>query len=127
VCDVLPQRTRSDAARPRCSARLNRLTAFIESQREAFRLVGLLPEGVDSESTHIARVLQLGPSHAGATPHFHPVPQARGSFRTLLLEPEADCGGACRLIPFAFRFIPAPAGNTLVIEKFSARLSPRLR
>jgi hypothetical protein len=28
----------------------------------------------------------LGPSHAGgATPHFHPVPQTRGSFRMLLL------------------------------------------
>ncbi len=37
--------------------RLNKLTAFSESEREAFRLVGLLPEGVDSESTQIARVL----------------------------------------------------------------------
>jgi malate dehydrogenase (oxaloacetate-decarboxylating)(NADP+) len=37
--------------------RLNKLTAFSEEEREALGLVGLLPEGVDTEETQIARVL----------------------------------------------------------------------
>jgi malate dehydrogenase (oxaloacetate-decarboxylating)(NADP+) len=40
--------------------RLNKSTAFIESEREALGLLGLLPEGVDSEETQMQRVhLQL--------------------------------------------------------------------
>src|SRR6202049_2416217 len=40
---------------------LNKSTAFTESEREALGLVGLLPEGIDSEDTQIRRVLlQLG-------------------------------------------------------------------
>ena len=40
--------------------RLNKSTAFTESEREALGLVGLLPEGIDSEETQIRRVqLQL--------------------------------------------------------------------
>ncbi len=39
---------------------LNKSTAFIESEREALGLLGLLPEGIDSEETQIQRVhLQL--------------------------------------------------------------------
>src|SRR5208283_1617619 len=39
---------------------LNKSTAFTESEREALGLVGLLPEGIDSEETQIQRVhLQL--------------------------------------------------------------------
>ena len=37
--------------------RINKLTGFSEAEREALRLVGLLPEGIDTESTRIARVL----------------------------------------------------------------------
>ena len=41
--------------------RLNKSTAFTESEREALGLVGLVPEGIDSEDTQIQRVLfQLG-------------------------------------------------------------------
>jgi malate dehydrogenase (oxaloacetate-decarboxylating)(NADP+) len=41
--------------------RLNKSTAFTEPEREALGLVGLLPEGVDSEETQVQRVLrQLG-------------------------------------------------------------------
>ncbi len=41
--------------------RLNKSTAFTEEEREALGLLGLIPEGVDSEDTQIARVLlQLG-------------------------------------------------------------------
>ncbi|MGA6974635.1 MAG: NAD-dependent malic enzyme [Candidatus Binatus sp.] len=36
--------------------RLNKSTAFTESEREALGLVGLLPEGIDSEETQIRRV-----------------------------------------------------------------------
>src|SRR3981189_438733 len=40
--------------------RLNKSTAFSEAEREALGLVGLLPEGIDSEETQIERVhLQL--------------------------------------------------------------------
>ena len=40
---------------------LNKSTAFTESEREAFGLVGLVPEGIDNEDTQIQRVLlQLG-------------------------------------------------------------------
>src|SRR5712692_4732243 len=40
--------------------RLNKSTAFTESEREALGLLGLLPEGIDSEETQIERVrLQL--------------------------------------------------------------------
>ena len=40
---------------------LNKLTAFTESEREALGLVGLVPEGIDSEDKQIQRVLlQLG-------------------------------------------------------------------
>jgi malate dehydrogenase (oxaloacetate-decarboxylating)(NADP+) len=40
--------------------RLNKSTAFSEAEREALGLVGLLPEGIDSEETQIDRVhLQL--------------------------------------------------------------------
>jgi malate dehydrogenase (oxaloacetate-decarboxylating)(NADP+) len=35
---------------------LNKSTAFSETEREAFGLVGLLPEGIDSEETQIQRV-----------------------------------------------------------------------
>jgi malate dehydrogenase (oxaloacetate-decarboxylating)(NADP+) len=37
--------------------RLNKLTAFSEEEREALRLIGLLPEGIDSESTQVGRVI----------------------------------------------------------------------
>ena len=41
--------------------RLNKSTAFTEAEREALGLVGLIPEGIDSEDTQIQRVLlQLG-------------------------------------------------------------------
>jgi malate dehydrogenase (oxaloacetate-decarboxylating)(NADP+) len=41
--------------------RLNKSTAFTEGEREALGLVGLVPEGIDSEDTQIHRVLlQLG-------------------------------------------------------------------
>jgi malate dehydrogenase (oxaloacetate-decarboxylating)(NADP+) len=41
--------------------RLNKLTAFSEAEREALGLVGLLPEGLDSEERQLQRVhLQLG-------------------------------------------------------------------
>ncbi|UBF28083.1 NAD-dependent malic enzyme [Kovacikia minuta CCNUW1] len=41
--------------------RLNKSTAFGEAEREAFGLVGLLPEGIESEETQIRRVMmQLG-------------------------------------------------------------------
>ena len=36
--------------------RLNKSTAYTESEREAFGLLGLLPEGIDSEETQIERV-----------------------------------------------------------------------
>src|SRR5580704_3548791 len=40
---------------------LNKSTAFTEDEREALGLVGLVPEGIDSEETQIQRVrLQLG-------------------------------------------------------------------
>ena len=35
---------------------LNKSTAFPEGEREALGLVGLLPEGIDSEETQIRRV-----------------------------------------------------------------------
>src|SRR5271165_77216 len=47
---------------------LNKSTAFTESEREALGLLGLLPEGIDSEETQIQRVqLQLSkkPSDLG--------------------------------------------------------------
>ena len=37
--------------------RLNKMTGFSEEEREALGLLGLVPEGVDSEETQIARVL----------------------------------------------------------------------
>jgi malate dehydrogenase (oxaloacetate-decarboxylating)(NADP+) len=41
--------------------RLNKSTAFSEGEREALGLVGLVPEGIDTEDTQIRRVLlQLG-------------------------------------------------------------------
>jgi malate dehydrogenase (oxaloacetate-decarboxylating)(NADP+) len=41
--------------------RLNKSTAFTEPEREALGLVGLVPEGIDTEDTQIQRVLfQLG-------------------------------------------------------------------
>ena len=41
--------------------RLNKLTAFTEAEREALGLVGLVPEGVDTEERQLQRVhLQLG-------------------------------------------------------------------
>jgi malate dehydrogenase (oxaloacetate-decarboxylating)(NADP+) len=41
--------------------RLNKSTAFTESEREGLGLVGLVPEGIDSEDTQIQRaLLQLG-------------------------------------------------------------------
>jgi malate dehydrogenase (oxaloacetate-decarboxylating)(NADP+) len=41
--------------------RLNKSTAFTEAEREALGLVGLVPEGIDSEDTQVQRVLlQLG-------------------------------------------------------------------
>src|SRR5271170_467960 len=39
-----------------CDPRLNKSTAFTESEREALGLLGLLPEGLDSEETQIERV-----------------------------------------------------------------------
>jgi malate dehydrogenase (oxaloacetate-decarboxylating)(NADP+) len=36
--------------------RLNKSTAYTESEREAFGLLGLLPEGIDSEETQVERV-----------------------------------------------------------------------
>jgi malate dehydrogenase (oxaloacetate-decarboxylating)(NADP+) len=40
--------------------RLNKLTAFTEAEREAFGLVGLVPEGIDTEEKQLQRVyLQL--------------------------------------------------------------------
>jgi malate dehydrogenase (oxaloacetate-decarboxylating)(NADP+) len=39
---------------------LNKSTAFTEAEREALGLLGLLPEGIDSEETQLQRVhLQL--------------------------------------------------------------------
>ncbi len=38
--------------------RLNKSTAFSEAEREALGLVGLVPEGIDSEESQITRVLQ---------------------------------------------------------------------
>ena len=35
---------------------LNKSTSFSEAEREALGLVGLLPEGIDSEETQIQRV-----------------------------------------------------------------------
>jgi malate dehydrogenase (oxaloacetate-decarboxylating)(NADP+) len=47
----------SSLARPR----FNKSTAFTEAEREALGIVGLVPEGIDSEETQIQRVLlQLG-------------------------------------------------------------------
>src|ERR1700732_3548096 len=41
--------------------RLNKSTAFTEAEREALGLVGLVPEGIDSEDTQAQRtMLQLG-------------------------------------------------------------------
>jgi malate dehydrogenase (oxaloacetate-decarboxylating)(NADP+) len=41
--------------------RLNKLTAFSETERESLGLVGLVPEGIDNEDTQVQRVLlQLG-------------------------------------------------------------------
>lgn len=41
--------------------RLNKSTAFTEAEREALGLVGLVPEGIDSEDTQVKRaLLQLG-------------------------------------------------------------------
>src|SRR5215471_20849701 len=41
--------------------RLNKSTAFSEAEREGLGLIGLVPEGIDSEDTQIQRVLlQLG-------------------------------------------------------------------
>src|ERR1700735_4552048 len=41
--------------------RLNKSTAFTEREREALGLVGLVPEGIDTEETQIQRaLLQLG-------------------------------------------------------------------
>jgi malate dehydrogenase (oxaloacetate-decarboxylating)(NADP+) len=37
--------------------RLNKSTAFTEPEREALGLVGLVPEGIDSEDTQIKRAL----------------------------------------------------------------------
>ena len=40
---------------------LNKSTAYSEAEREALGLVGLVPEGIDSEDTQIKRaLLQLG-------------------------------------------------------------------
>ena len=36
--------------------RLNKSTAFAEPEREALRLIGLVPEGVDTEETQIRRI-----------------------------------------------------------------------
>jgi malate dehydrogenase (oxaloacetate-decarboxylating)(NADP+) len=38
--------------------RLNKSTAYTEAEREAFGLVGLLPEGLESEETQIQRIMQ---------------------------------------------------------------------
>ncbi len=41
--------------------RLNKLTSFSEEERETLGLLGLVPEGVDTEATQVARVLhQIG-------------------------------------------------------------------
>ena len=37
--------------------RLNKSTAFSEAEREALGLVGLVPEGIDSEDTQVQRAL----------------------------------------------------------------------
>ncbi|MGH2416140.1 MAG: hypothetical protein ACRDEA_21105, partial [Microcystaceae cyanobacterium] len=37
---------------------LNKSTAFTKTEREAFGLVGLLPEGIESEETQIQRIMQ---------------------------------------------------------------------
>ena len=37
--------------------RLNKSTAFTDAEREALGLVGLVPEGIDSEDTQIQRLL----------------------------------------------------------------------
>jgi malate dehydrogenase (oxaloacetate-decarboxylating)(NADP+) len=43
------------------SPRLNKLTAFTEAEREALGLIGLVPEGLDTEEMQLQRVhLQLG-------------------------------------------------------------------
>ena len=36
---------------------LNKSTAFSEAEREAFGLLGLVPEGIDSEETQMQRVV----------------------------------------------------------------------
>lgn len=37
--------------------RLNKMTGFSEKEREALGLVGLVPEGIDTETTQVQRVL----------------------------------------------------------------------
>jgi hypothetical protein len=37
--------------------RLNKMTGFSEKEREALGLVGLVPEGIDTEDTQVQRVL----------------------------------------------------------------------
>ena len=42
--------------------RLNKMTGFSEKEREALGLVGLVPEGIDTEDTQVQRVLhQISP------------------------------------------------------------------